>query len=341
MTRIILAGIVGAVIYFAWGMAAWMLLPLHTNSMAGLPNQNAISAALQNQNLQTGVYTIPWSDNESDWQDPESEFVQDHRAGPLATIYYRQEGSEPMPTNLLVRGFVIDLLAAMLAACLLSATLASSPSYVSRVGFVLGLGIFVALVGHASYWNWMRFPTDYTIAFIVDVVVGWTMTGLAMAAIMRPEAKAATAAAVVRQAQPEPAKPATRPDAPARNDAITLLATLQREARLVDIVKEPLSDYSDAQVGAAARDVLRECGTVLDRLFDLQTLVDHEEGDTIEIPAGFDAARYRVSGNVAKTAPYAAALVHHGWQAKRCQLPQWTGAKDAAMIVAPAEVEVK
>jgi hypothetical protein len=80
---------------------------------------------------------------------------------------------------------------------------------------------------------------------------------------------------------------------------------------------------------------------VLDRLFDLQVLVDQKEGETLEIPAGFDAARYRVTGNVARQAPYAAALVHHGWQAKRCQLPQWSGSGDAAMIVAPAEVEVK
>jgi hypothetical protein len=99
MLRIILAGIVGAAIYYVWGMAAWMVLPLHTSSMAGLPNQEAIATALQGQDLQTGVYMIPWSDNEDDWQDPESEFVQNHRAGPLATIYYTQEGSEPMPTN--------------------------------------------------------------------------------------------------------------------------------------------------------------------------------------------------------------------------------------------------
>ena len=168
---------------------------------------------------------------------------------------------------------------------------------------MLGLGIFVALVGHASYWNWMRFPTDYTIAFIVDVIVGWTLAGLAIAAIVRPEAKAATAAAVARQAQPEPSEPAASQPlriAPVRNDAITLLATLQREARLVDIVKEPLTEYSDAQVGAAARDVLRDCGTVLDRLFDLQAVVDQDEGDTVEIPAGFDAGRYRVTGNVAR-----------------------------------------
>ena len=30
MTRIIIAGAVGAVVYYIWGMLAWMAIPLHT-----------------------------------------------------------------------------------------------------------------------------------------------------------------------------------------------------------------------------------------------------------------------------------------------------------------------
>ena len=42
---------------------------------------------------------------------------------------------------------------------------------------------------------------------------------------------------------------------PQCNDAIALLATLQREARFVDLVNEALDGYADAQIGAAARRV--------------------------------------------------------------------------------------
>ena len=51
-----------------------------------------------------------------------------------------------------------------------------------------------------------------------------------------------------------------------------MLATLQREARLVDLIHEDLSQYSDAQVGAAARPCLQQCGGVLDR-FDAMLFV--------------------------------------------------------------------
>ena len=93
-------------------------------------------------------------------------------------------------------------------------------------------------------------------------------------------------------------------------------------------------------MGAAARDVLRDCGAVLDRLFKIEPILQQEEGATVEIPSGADSARYRISGNATGDAT-SGSLVHHGWQAKQCELPKWNGAKESAMIVAPAELEVK
>ena len=182
---------------------------------------------------------------------------------------------------------------------------------------------------------------------MIDVTVGWTLAGLAIAWFIRPQTDESSPAAAAVGAEPVKAEPekrvtprAPQPTAPIRNDAISLLATLQREARLVDIVKEPLGDYSDAQVGAAARDVLRDCGVVLDRLFQLEPIVEQEEGARVEIPSGADSARYRISGSASGDAS-SGSLVHHGWQAKQCELPKWTGSKESALIVAPAELEVK
>jgi hypothetical protein len=141
--------------------------------------------------------------------------------------------------------------------------------------------------------------------------------------------------------------PATKPEitapvaaVPQRSDAIALLATLQREARFVDLVNESLDGYSDAQIGAAARDVLRDSKKVLDRLFALQSVASTEEGKPVEVPAGYDAGRYRLTGNVSREPPLAGQLVHGGWQATKCELPAWTGRPEAALIVAPAEVDV-
>lgn len=140
--------------------------------------------------------------------------------------------------------------------------------------------------------------------------------------------------------KPKAAPVETPQEKPARSEAITLLAALQREARFVDLTQESLDEYSDEQVGAAARDVLRDCRTVLDRLFKLTPVLAEEEGAEIDVPAGFDTGSYRLTGNVAGQPPFRGSLVHHGWKAAKCEVPQWSGSKQAARVVAPAEVEL-
>ena len=140
--------------------------------------------------------------------------------------------------------------------------------------------------------------------------------------------------------KPEPklaAKPAAKP---VRSEAVTLLATLQREARFVDFIMESLDGFSDAQIGAAVRDVHRDCAKVLARLFSIRCVLDQEEGSAVEVPPGFDAGRYRLTGNVAGDPPFRGRMVHHGWEAAEVQLPAWSGTQHSARIVAPVEVEL-
>ena len=143
----------------------------------------------------------------------------------------------------------------------------------------------------------------------------------------------------LKPAPTEP-KPVPAPKPKTRSEALTLLAALQREARFLDIVKEPLGTYSDAQIGAAARDVLRNCGTVLDRFFALQPALSQDEGSAVEVPRGYDPQRFRLVGNVSGEPPFRGQLVHHGWLASKCELPEWSGNSTAAQVVAPIEVEV-
>jgi hypothetical protein len=135
-------------------------------------------------------------------------------------------------------------------------------------------------------------------------------------------------------------RPKPEPRRPAQSEAVTLLATLQREARLVDFLKEDIAAYTDDQVGAAVRAIHQDAAKVLDRLFSIRAVVADEEGAAVEVPAGFDATRYRLTGKVAGEAPFRGTLRHHGWEATRCELPQFTGSEVAANTIAPAEVEV-
>jgi hypothetical protein len=143
-----------------------------------------------------------------------------------------------------------------------------------------------------------------------------------------------------KPAAPVERKPSMVPKAGTRSDALTLIAALQREARFLDIIQEPLANYSDSQIGAAARDVLRNCAGVLDRWFGFKPLLGQEEGSSVEVPSGYDPQRYRLVGDVAGEPPFRGQLAHHGWLATKCELPAWSGSSDSANVVAPVEVEV-
>ena len=155
-----------------------------------------------------------------------------------------------------------------------------------------------------------------------------------------PAAAAAAAAPRMGTTTVVSSAPAPAPAAPARSDAITLLAVLQREARLIDFLKEDVTAYQDAQIGAAVRDVHRDASAALERMLALRPVVQQAEGSDVSLPASPDAARYRLVGNLGAQPPSRGALRHAGWQATKVELPQYTGPADAARILAPAEVEV-
>ncbi len=121
--------------------------------------------------------------------------------------------------------------------------------------------------------------------------------------------------------------------------ALQLLSILQREGRFVDFVQDDLSGASDADIGAAARVVHEGCRKGLKDYVAFEAVRSEDEGSRVELPAGFDAARHRVTGNVQGEPPYTGTLAHHGWQASDFKLPTLSDAHDPT-ILAPAEVEL-
>ena len=147
------------------------------------------------------------------------------------------------------------------------------------------------------------------------------------------EPVSSTPASASPRAAVEPLREAA-PDA-----ALQLLGLLQHEARFVDFIQEDVAAYADAEVGAAARLVHEGCRKVLRDNFTLQPIREENEGSRISLPAGFDAALVRVTGNVVGQPPFNGSLMHRGWQVVDVRLPKLTGSHQVR-IVASAEVEL-
>jgi Domain of unknown function (DUF2760) len=120
---------------------------------------------------------------------------------------------------------------------------------------------------------------------------------------------------------------------------LMLLAAFQREGRLVDFLQQDVAGFSDEEIGAAARVVHNGCRKALRQFFELAPALNGTEGGSMAVPAGFDAQRTRLTGNVSGTPPFKGTLRHHGWVATEIRMPSVSEALDPR-VIAPAEVEL-
>jgi hypothetical protein len=137
-----------------------------------------------------------------------------------------------------------------------------------------------------------------------------------------------------------PAAPAAElPPEKTHAAGLAVLGLLQREGRLIDFLQEDVAAFSDAEIGAAARVVHAGSRKVLQQYLSLAPVLSEAEGASVTVPAGFDAGRIRLTGNIAGQPPFRGSLKHHGWVATSVRLPAVPTTLDPR-ILAPAEVEL-
>lgn len=162
---------------------------------------------------------------------------------------------------------------------------------------------------------------------------GWApfSTALRLSRRMRSDVAFAEKVAALDKPPPPP-KPSGAP--------LRLLAILQRDGRLIDFLLEDIQGVADdAQVGAAVRDIHKKSQQALKEHLVLDAVLPQNEGDSVEVPAGFDPSAIRVTGNVPANPPYRGTLLHRGWRVKTIQLAPLPEGQDE-FVLQPAEVEV-
>jgi Domain of unknown function (DUF2760) len=121
---------------------------------------------------------------------------------------------------------------------------------------------------------------------------------------------------------------------------LRVLAVLQRDGRLIDFLQEEIDAYSDAQIGAAVRDIHRGCRKALQEYLRIEPVMDGVEDQAVIVAADFDPAAIRLIGNVHGSPPFRGVLKHHGWRAKAVQLPALPASRGDSSVLSPAEVEI-
>jgi hypothetical protein len=188
MVRTVVAGIVAGLVVFLWGAVAHMALPLGMVGMQMPPDaaQDVALAALRGSFDQEGIYMLPFP-REEIWQDDEAmaRFGADAATRPYAFVVFQPQGRD---TNAAFGGMLAAQLGSTLLAGLIAAFVAAGVpgSRLRRVLSVAAFGVFAWLAVSVPLWNWYRFPTDFTLAALIEHAVGWLLAGLAIAFILRP-----------------------------------------------------------------------------------------------------------------------------------------------------------
>ncbi|HET6604155.1 MAG TPA: hypothetical protein VFG21_08070 [Xanthomonadaceae bacterium] len=178
--RVFVAGLLAGIVLMVWGMLAHMVLPLGMTGYKAPSDDAAALSALQASLPEEGVYMLPWMD-ESQWGDEQAmaAFGERSRSNPYAWVVYNPQGrdSTSMVPMLAVQ-FATVLLAGVLAAWVVSF---AAVALMQRALMVTAMGVFAWVATNVPYWNWYRFPLDFTLAALAEHAIGWFLGGLAIA----------------------------------------------------------------------------------------------------------------------------------------------------------------
>lgn len=179
MKGIALGALVGALAMFVWGFVFWGVLPFGSSVIKAPTNQIGFQGMLKAAFDETGVYMVPYSDDPSD-----TEFQRLHTEGPIAMVYYREEGSEPMAPSTFVMGYLHEVVALLIMG--LALKLVSPAGFGGRLGLVLLAGLAGSFLANLSAPIWWLQPWDLAVVNLIYESIAWLLGGLALAAFVKP-----------------------------------------------------------------------------------------------------------------------------------------------------------
>jgi hypothetical protein len=129
---------------------------------------------------QTGVYILP-SVDPAKMGDPATmaTYSAKSKASPYAFMVYMPQGEDLSDmSHQLPRQWASDTLSALALAFVMGL---AAFSFMTRLSIALAASVFAWLSTLVPYWNWYRFPTNFTVAALIEQVVGWLLAGAVMA----------------------------------------------------------------------------------------------------------------------------------------------------------------
>jgi hypothetical protein len=178
--RLLIAALIGGIVMFLWGSVSHMVLPVGEMGVKGPIDEDMVIFAARDGLPREGVYILPYLGNEA-MQDEHKAAAYSAKAksSPYAFVVYNPQGVDGMDMgDNLAKEFVTNTLCAAIVAFVLSL---GAFGFGRRVMVAGLMGVFAWLAISVPYWNWYRFPLDFTFGSLIQQVVGWLLAGAAIA----------------------------------------------------------------------------------------------------------------------------------------------------------------
>lgn len=179
--RVLVAALMGGIVMFVWGAIAHMALGLGEAGMRQPVSEDTVLSSLPaGLGDRPGVYILPSVDPAKMHDKAAMQaYSAKAKASPYAFMVYLPQGEDLSDMGgQLSRQWASDTLSALALAFVMGL---SAFSFATRLGIALAAALFSWLSVMVPYWNWYRFPTSFTVAGLIEQVVGWLLAGAVMA----------------------------------------------------------------------------------------------------------------------------------------------------------------
>lgn len=173
----------GTVVLFVWGALSHMLI-IRGAGFEAVPDDRALTQTLSSNRLEPGLYAFPAP---PDWRGAAiteasmAAWNAQFRDGPSGLLVVRPPGETPVSP----RKLLVQLMANMFAVSLAWLVVRSSgPSFWRRVACVVAIGAGGFVTVGVICWNWYAFTTGFIVALGFDLLVGWLLVGITLAALV-------------------------------------------------------------------------------------------------------------------------------------------------------------
>jgi len=202
MRQIIIGGFVCMLLVTAWQWVSLTVMPWHQGIRQRISEEPRVVEFLRERTGMPGVYVFPAPPapptSQSDrptageltaYEQSLAAYADQRRTGAVGMIFYHPSGVQTNIFSRLQHALAVNMLTAAAAGVILYMSLGVARRYWQRAGVVVMLSVFGGLAAYGPMFIWHEFPRSYILALGWDLVLGWLVAGLVLAAIITPRSE--------------------------------------------------------------------------------------------------------------------------------------------------------